>query len=68
MGRGSGTADVVPDEQVLSGDEVESIQREPAIDRSGPDRMRWMDASEAEHGRWISPCDRTNVSVLCCDR
>jgi hypothetical protein len=70
MGRGSGMANVVPDEQVLSGDEVEAmdIQQRPAGYRSQPDRMRWIEASEAKHGRCIGLGDNTNVSVRCCDR
>jgi hypothetical protein len=56
---------VVPDEQVLSGHEAEAaeIRQGPAGDRSKSDRMRWMEASEAKHGRCIGPCDSTNVSV-----
>jgi hypothetical protein len=65
VGRGSRMADVVPDEQVLSTHEAEAVEirQGPAGDGSKPDRMRWMEASEAKVGRWIGPGDSTNVSV-----
>jgi hypothetical protein len=62
-------ADVVPEEPVLSGHEAYAVEisRSPAADRSKPDPMRWMEASEAKHGtaigRRIGPCDSPNESV-----
>jgi hypothetical protein len=61
VGRGSGMADVVPDEQGLSGHEAETveIQKGWADDRREPGRMRQMDAAESERGRCICPGDST---------
>jgi hypothetical protein len=58
-------ADVVPDEQGLSGHEAEAIeiQRGPAGERSKPDRMRWMGAIYMKQGPGLCRGDGTNGSV-----